>query len=584
MVANRDSSAVEGAPTDGLTEESFRQEVRSRFSDVEIDLILELISRVPVAIWAASGENNNYAVQLWSPGAELLYGFTKDEILGKNYIETFVNRLEQRQAIADHKALEDKRKPYRNLARDQRNDKTTRLMLTQGIALWHPVLQHYLQGEVNVDATDVPTKDRSWLEQVLTPESVRNLLERFIEMTQAAFVSVEKVVEVAGRLIKVFLGESAECLVFLEREGSRLIQVGPGATSTSLEFEPKAVVRWCMSAGNSGLIVDYDRRTPPIKIRGRRFLRFPDRLKKVAKPAAFAVGVVRDEMKRPRGGTFVHLASGDFSELTEGILTAVCGTVQLALAIEEKIAQTQREGSLAAKERERQATIRLARQYRHAVLKKADLLEFHSGLLLEQSQMLPDQERRDRISAIATALSSMSRNLRVTGKSFEANLSPEKFNLDDVLSSVTGAVMTDYPDINVKRDSFPQVEMHGIRPFIEGAFENLLLNAVEAQRYKGEIGVICSPVTRQGRGRQSEVEVFICDKGPGLSVEVSEKIKKGEQITTKGEARGFGLVIARLSFKECGGELQIMSNPMAGWSGACFKVRLPVLVRTSKKR
>src|SRR5437588_12858182 len=176
------------AATEGLDELEFRRVVRSRFSDIEIDLILELVSRLPVALWAASGEADHFAVRLWSPGAELLYGYSQDEVLGRNYIETFVNRLERRQAIVDHKIVETTRRPYRNLARDRRRDKTTRLMLTQGIALWHPVLQHHLQGELTVDATDVPGKDRNWLEQVLTPEAMRKLLDHFTEMTQAAFV------------------------------------------------------------------------------------------------------------------------------------------------------------------------------------------------------------------------------------------------------------------------------------------------------------------------------------------------------------------------------------------------------------
>src|SRR6266542_1311410 len=173
-------------PTEGLDELEFRRVVRSRFTDIEIDLILELVARLPVALWAASGEADDFAVRLWSPGAELLYGYSKDDVLGRNYIETFVNRLERRQAIVDHKIVETTRRPYRTLAREQRRDKTTRLMLTQGIALWHPVLQHYLQGELTVDATDVPGKDRNWLEQVLTPEAMRKLLDHFTEMTQAA--------------------------------------------------------------------------------------------------------------------------------------------------------------------------------------------------------------------------------------------------------------------------------------------------------------------------------------------------------------------------------------------------------------
>jgi len=141
---------------------------------------------------------------------------------------------------------------------------------------------------------------------------------------------------------------------------------------------------------------------------------------------------------------------------------------------------------------------------------------------------------------------------------------------------VTGAVIDAYPDVQVARDNFPQVKMHGVRPFIEGAFESLLLNAVEAQSYSGKIGVSCGPVARAGRWGRS-LDVFICDNGPGLPVEIREKLREGQQITTKGEGRGLGLVIARLSFEECGGELEPLTDPIPGWAGACFRIRLPVL-------
>jgi PAS domain-containing protein/anti-sigma regulatory factor (Ser/Thr protein kinase) len=576
MSANPEQPTGEANTPDGPSEEEFRRVVRSRFTDVEIDLILELVSQLPVAVWAASGESDGFAVRLWSPGAERLYGFKKEEVFGENYIERFVNRLERRQAIADHKSLEELRQPYRNLARDQRTDKTTRLMLTQGIALWHPVLRHFLQGEIAVDATDVPGKDRSWLEQVLTPEAVQSLLEHFIEMTQAAFVSIEKVAEVARTLIKVFLGESAECLVFVERASAPLLLMGPGASVSSGEFDPRAVVRWCMNTGQATLTVDYIDRFPPPRTRGPHSSRFPERLEELSTKVPFAAAVIKDEANLPRGGVFLHLAAGGtFSELTDGVLAAVSCTVRLALAIEEKIAQTKQEGSLAAKERERQATTRLARQYRHAVLKKADLLEFHAGLLLET----PTPER---ISRIANALSAMSHNLVATGKSFETNPSEERFSLGDVLSSVTGAIIDAYPDIHLSRDDFPQVTMSGVRPFIEGAFENLLLNAVEAQAYKGEIGVHCGRVRKSGRSQQS-LDVFVCDNGPGLPAAIREKIREGQQITTKGSGRGLGLLIARLSFEECQGEMEPMTHSVSGWRGACFRVRIPLIARKAQK-
>jgi signal transduction histidine kinase len=251
----------------------------------------------------------------------------------------------------------------------------------------------------------------------------------------------------------------------------------------------------------------------------------------------------------------------------------VCGTVKLALIIEDK---------LSVKERERQATDRLAHQYMHAVHKKADLLQVLSELLQE---MAPTQLSDSgggtkaiidtkRLSQIASSLRGMSTSLIQTGKDFETKLSPENVNLADVLSWVTGAVMNTYPTIRVTREDFPQVEMYGIRPFIEGAFENLLLNAIEAQQYKGEIGVFCTSTLDSQN--QSCVDVYICDNGPGLADEVREKVGKGERITTKGEGRGFGLEIARRSFAECGGEIHPHENTKPGWHGACFRVRVPV--------
>lgn len=554
--------------TDGLDEQDYRRIVRSRFTEVEIDLILELVSRLPVGVWAASGEEQEFAVRLWSPGAERLYGLSKDEVLGQNYIDKFVNRLERRQAILDHRTVETARQPYRNLARDRRGDQTARLMLTQGVALWHPVLRHYLQGEITVDATDVPGKDRNWLEQVLTPEAMRRLLDHFTEMTQAAFVSVDKVTLVAATLIKVFLGESAESLFFLERPGTELAAAGSRSAATNCEFDPKAVVRWVMGTTESTLLVDYGDRRPPVRSVGGHAVAFPRPLNKVAKQAPFAVSVVRDDISGARGGVFVYLAPGEtLSELTDGILAAVCGTVKLALAIEEKVAQAQREGSLAAKERERQATLRLARQYRHAVVKKANVLDIYAGLIEEKMTS-------EKLSTAAVALRAVAQYLRGTGQSFETDLREKEFSLTDVLNSVTGSIMHEYPQIRLSRANFPEVVMKGIRPFIEGAFENLLLNAIEAQSYQGAVGVDCSAVHR-GR-TSSTIDVCVCDSGGGMPMEVQEKVNDGQQITTKGEGRGLGLVIARLSIEECGGELSLLPRPRPGWQGACFQVRLPV--------
>ena len=140
--------------------------------------------------------------------------------------------------------------------------------------------------------------------------------------------------------------------------------------------------------------------------------------------------------------------------------------------------------------------------------------------------------------------------------------------------------MEQYPRITLSRDVFPQVVMRGVRPFVEGAFENLLLNAVEAQKYVGQVSVSCTQV-RGGRSGKS-LDVFICDNGPGVKLDVRDKVKEGQQITTKGAGRGLGLVIARLSVLECHGELELLPIPLPGWRGACFRVSLPVQRRRQR--
>ncbi len=477
----------------------------------------------------------------------------------------------------DHEKVEQGRTAYRNLARDQQEDRTTKLMLTQGVALWHPVLRHFMQGEMTVDATEVPGKDADWLEQVLTPESMRELLKHFTAMTLAAFRGVDHVVEAARVLVKVFMGETADMIVFIARTGAQMSAIGSPNESTALQFNPREVVLWCINANQPVLVVDYVERKPPHGSPGRHVIPFPKQKTAPSNPLKFGVSIVKDEKGVARGGVFVYSQAPSLSELTESLLASIAGTVQLALAIEDRIAETQRAQSLAAKERERMATVALARQYRHAVLKKADLLEFHAGLLRETSET-------GNAAKVADALVSMSENLVRTGKSFETDLKEEIFDLGDLLSAASGSIIETYPDIEVLREPFGNRFVRGVRPFVEGAFENLLLNAVEAQSNRGRIGLRCRLVPTAGRGTTPSIEVSVCDDGPGLNPEIREHIEKGDHISTKGGERGLGLIIARSTITECGGQLSVLENPLEGWKGACFKVTLPLVQSPSKRK
>ena len=109
------------------------------FTEAERVLILQLAAHLDLVFWSASGEQENFAIHVWSPGAEKMYGIPKSEAIGANYLDLFVNPTEREQAQRDHSAVERTGRAYRNVAMDKVRNITTnevqsRILLTEGIA------------------------------------------------------------------------------------------------------------------------------------------------------------------------------------------------------------------------------------------------------------------------------------------------------------------------------------------------------------------------------------------------------------------------------------------------------------------
>ena len=79
----------------------------SRESPVSQDdeLLLQIIRGARLTLWAADDAEENFAIRLWNKGAEHIYGYTRAEALGRNYIELFVNPDERDNAISDHEQV-----------------------------------------------------------------------------------------------------------------------------------------------------------------------------------------------------------------------------------------------------------------------------------------------------------------------------------------------------------------------------------------------------------------------------------------------------------------------------------------------
>jgi len=102
---------------------------------------------------------------------------------------------------------------------------------------------------------------------------------------------------------------------------------------------------------------------------------------------------------------------------------------------------------------------------------------------------------------------------------------------------------------------------------IRQVFINLLLNAIQAQRNGGSVGV-----SARYDADAAQIRLLVQDNGPGIAPELLEKIWR-PFFTTKAAGIGLGLAIVRRLVWEHGGDIACTS---AEGQGTCFHIMLPV--------
>jgi two-component system sensor kinase FixL len=118
-------------------------------------------------------------------------------------------------------------------------------------------------------------------------------------------------------------------------------------------------------------------------------------------------------------------------------------------------------------------------------------------------------------------------------------------------------------------DGLPRLEVH--RTQIQHVILNLVRNAIESLAETPD-----KPreiVVRTSRTHDGEVEVCVCDSGPGVSSSVAPRLFD-PFCTSKPASTGLGLAISRSIIAEHGGTLDYRPNVPVG---ACFTLRLPVV-------
>lgn len=132
---------------DGDCKDDAQHEARKR------RLIEQFFNEAHVSMWAC---DRDFRVVLWNRGAEEIYGYTAEEILGQVYHERFIDDAEVDASIEDCAKIIDRGRRYRNLlAYDQTEDGEARYMLTNCFRISDPVTGDRYQAEIGIDIGDL---------------------------------------------------------------------------------------------------------------------------------------------------------------------------------------------------------------------------------------------------------------------------------------------------------------------------------------------------------------------------------------------------------------------------------------------
>jgi len=156
--------------------------------------------------------------------------------------------------------------------------------------------------------------------------------------------------------------------------------------------------------------------------------------------------------------------------------------------------------------------------------------------------------------------------------------------LDGILELYLPKMMT--ARVSVEKRYEIDGDIKGFPGELRQVFSNLIINALEAMGRDGRLVVHIYPTRNSGTSKDG-VRVVIADTGPGIAAEVRRQIFE-PFFTTKGEkGTGLGLWVTHGIVQKHGGAIQVRSSTRANNSGTVFSLVFPadsITERTRKRR
>lgn len=147
----------------------------------EDQMKLAILDKSPFTIWAS---DRNCIIKLWEGKCEALYGYSKKQAIGKDYVDLFVSENEKVAARKDQLSIIDDNAVFHNIANDEGKHGNTLRLITNCFRIKDPITNEYWNAEMGL-IIDYLDEEKKRLEHIITESQlIKSCISQFIDMTR----------------------------------------------------------------------------------------------------------------------------------------------------------------------------------------------------------------------------------------------------------------------------------------------------------------------------------------------------------------------------------------------------------------
>lgn len=158
-----------------------KEVIKNRAYTYEDQMKLSILDKSPFTIWAS---DRNCKITLWLGQSESLYGYSKEDALGKDYVDLFVAEDEKAAARADQISIIDEGAVFHNIANDIAKAGNTLQLLTNCFRVEDIKTGDYWNAEIGL-IIDFYEQEKERLKKIISESrKVKAFTDQFISNTQ----------------------------------------------------------------------------------------------------------------------------------------------------------------------------------------------------------------------------------------------------------------------------------------------------------------------------------------------------------------------------------------------------------------